>query len=200
MTVENTRKIQAISGEAAEQQQVRSDADLIAACRAGDTDAWEALVMRYRRLIYSIPLQMGLSIDEAADVFQLTWLRLHQRLATLRDPSRARSWLASTAHRLSLDVHAARRPAHEESAISLTLVKDPRPLPEDEILLLEEQQRIRAAIDQLPRRCREMLVLLFYDPNQPSYATVAQQLGIPVGSIGPVRQRCFSRLRTLLAR
>jgi RNA polymerase sigma factor (sigma-70 family) len=198
MTVENTRKIQAVAAAEAELQGARSDEELIAACRAGDAGAWETLVTRYRRLIYSIPLQLGLSTDEAADVFQLTWLRLYQRLATLREPARARSWLASTAHRLSIDIHAARRGANEDSESVLAQVEHPGPLPEDEILLLEEQQRIRAAVDQLPKRCQELLTLLFYDPSQPSYTVVAQRLGIPVGSIGPVRQRCFSRLRALL--
>ena len=44
------------------------DRSLVRACLAGDRQAWESLIRRYERLLYSIPLRCGLSEDDAADV------------------------------------------------------------------------------------------------------------------------------------
>lgn len=177
----------------------RSDEELVRACLAGDQSAWEALIGRYQRLIYSVPLRMGLSLDEAADVFQLTCLRLFQRLDTLREPERIAGWLASTARRLSLDHHARRQPIVAVDEAALTERPHPGLPPDEDVLLLEEEQRIRAAVEQLPPRCRELLQELFYGEGDPSYAEVARRLGLSIGSVGPIRQRCFARLRALLA-
>jgi RNA polymerase sigma factor (sigma-70 family) len=56
---------------------------------------------------------------------------------------------------------------------------------------------LQAALMQLPSRCRRLLEAL-YLRGECSYAEVAEELGIPVGSIGPTRARCLERLRALL--
>lgn len=76
-----------------------SAAQLIAACQAGDDAAWDALVVRYERLVYTIPLRYGLTAAEADDVFQTVWLKLLQHLPTLRQPDRVAAWLVTTARR-----------------------------------------------------------------------------------------------------
>jgi len=48
----------------------RDDRTLVGACLEGDHSAWEALISRYQRLIYSIPIKARLSQDDAADIFQ----------------------------------------------------------------------------------------------------------------------------------
>lgn len=175
----------------------RSDEALVLACRAGDQSAWRELIGRYQRLIYSIPLRYGLSADQADDVFQQTCARLFERLHSLRDPAQVRSWLATTAQRLSVDAVAARRPeTMDEAEIALLPARDTTI--EEDLLLLEAQQQIRAAVDRLPDRCRDLVYLLFYDPERPSYAEVGRRLSLPIGSIGPVRGRCFEKLRQLL--
>src|SRR5436190_2052475 len=58
----------------------RSDAELIEACLGGDGDAWEVLVNRYRRLIYSIPFKWGLQREDANEIFQAVWLDCFQEL------------------------------------------------------------------------------------------------------------------------
>jgi len=174
-----------------------SDEALVLACRAGNQHAWRALLVRYQRLIYSVPLRLGLATEQADDIFQQTCLRLYERLPSLRDPKYVRSWLATTAQRLSLDFLTLRRvesldgtePAPDPSSSS-TL--------EEDLLRLEEQQRIRLAVERLPDRCRKLVHLLFYDPARPSYVEAARRLDVPVGSIGPVRRRCFDKLRKLL--
>src|SRR6185295_19506940 len=71
-----------------------TDEELILACRKGDTHAWECLLHKYERLVFSIALNYGLSRDDAADVVQTTFLGLIQNLDTLRADSRLSAWLA----------------------------------------------------------------------------------------------------------
>lgn len=61
----------------------QNDAQLVAACRAGDAEAWQALVHRYQRLVYSIPRKAGLDDEACADVFQQVFTRLVEHLPRL---------------------------------------------------------------------------------------------------------------------
>lgn len=170
-----------------------SDVELVARCRAGDARAWETIVLRYRRLVYAIPMRTGLAPEEADDVFQNTFARLVERLDTLRDPSRLRAWLVTTARRLSLDA-AMRRRGLAESEEVLGALPDPDPLPPEELARLEEQHLVRCALTELPDRCRELLHLLYYAADEPSYEEIGRRLGLPMGSIGPTRARCLEKL------
>src|SRR5687767_5370682 len=69
------------------------DVELVEACLNGNSHAWEALLVRYQRLIYSIPFRYGLSAYDADDIFQNVSLILLQNLARLRDRERLGSWL-----------------------------------------------------------------------------------------------------------
>jgi len=176
----------------------QSDVDLVAGCRRGDARAWEAVVLRYRRLVYAIPSRCGLPPEEADDVFQSTFSRLFERLETLREPSQLRAWLVTTARRLSLDAAGRRKPVSGSDEI-LGLVPDGAPLPAEEIAQLEERHLVRRAFDLLPARCRELLDLLYYAAEAPSYERVSERLRMPVGSIGPTRARCLEKLGRLFA-
>ena len=68
------------------------DRALVEACLAGDSAAWEALILRYQRLIYSIPIRSGFSPVDAADIFQAVCLKLFQKLSTLRKQEKI-SWV-----------------------------------------------------------------------------------------------------------
>jgi RNA polymerase sigma factor (sigma-70 family) len=68
---------------------------LVAACLAGDSASWDALIARYQGFIYALALRMGLSAPDADDVFQNVCLSLFQHLGELRDANRLSSWLAT---------------------------------------------------------------------------------------------------------
>lgn len=178
-----------------------SDEELIAACRAGAEEAWEVLVGRYERLVYTIPRRFGLSPAEADDVFQSVWVALLKHLDTLRQPERLGAWLVTTARR---ECWERRRGAEFERGENYA----PDSMPEDrwveesspeEILSrFEQHHRLRQALAHLKERCRRLLQLLYYDPARPSYAEIAGLLKIPVGAIGPTRARCLEELRRLV--
>jgi Sigma-70 region 2 len=78
------------------------DHELVQRCRQGEQAAWAVLVRRFQRLVYTVPRTAGLPEEQAADVFQFSFQRLHQNLHRLEDPSRVRAWLVTTAKRETL--------------------------------------------------------------------------------------------------
>lgn len=178
-----------------------SDLQLVFACRRGDQLAWEKLIRRYQRLIYAIPLRAGLDEDQAAEIFQDVFTTLFQKLNDIEEPERLHAWLVTTARRKTWRAISKARPradANIDEAHEAAAIPDDAPLPDEQLLILEEQHRVRIALSLLDQRCRTLLHLLFYLPEPPSYVEIAAALGIPEGSIGPTRARCLAKLLRLL--
>jgi RNA polymerase sigma factor (sigma-70 family) len=181
-----------------------SDKQLLLSCRRGDEAAWEALVNRYQRLMYAIPRRAGLDDDQAAEVFQEVFTTLFQKLNDIDDPDRLHAWLVTTAKRktwrlisktrLDGQIHEAENGVNEE----LTQIPDAAPLPDQTLLKLEEQHRVRTALGGLEERCRKLLTILFYQSETPSYSQIANSMGVSEGSIGPTRARCLEKMLRLL--
>ena len=175
-------------------------------CRAGDAQAWTALVQRYQRLVYAVARRAGCDEHAAADVFQTVFTRLVEHLPRIRQPENLQAWLVTTAKREALRERRGMArtvsmtqhdddggPAFEET------VADDSPLAEAALDLLQQLDLVRHGIDQLDARCRELLLLLFRDEDERvAYEEVARRLSIPVGSIGPTRARCLAKLRQLV--
>lgn len=178
-----------------------TDEELIAACILGDDFAWDALVERYQRLVYTVPARYGLTQAEIDDVFQSVWLSLLKNLKNLREPDRVSAWLVTTARR---ECWERRRGSDYERTVSTDLdivlsdKEDDEMPPEDVVAQYREHQRLREAMGQLGQRCQKLLWMLYYDATIPSYADVAERLDTPIGSIGPMRARCLKKLRGLL--
>jgi len=173
-------------------------AQLVRCAAAGDRRAWERLVDQYARLIWSITGDFKLAESDAADVAQTTWLRLLEHIDRIQYPDRVGSWLAATARNECLRSIAARKRvvlAHDDDV--LTGVVAPQPEVDERILADESAQVVRDALSRLPWRWQRLLELLMADPPT-SYAEISDQLGVPVGSIGPTRGRCLAQLRLLL--
>ncbi len=176
---------------------LQTDHDLIAACRAGHAHAWERLLDKYERLVFSISLNYGLTTDDAADVTQITFTILMQNLDTLPDGIRLAPWLSTVAKRHTWRLLARNR----REAVS----------PEED---LAQNERLGGMIDysdrwelaewlnyglsMLDERCRQLLLALYFDAEQPSYAQVADHMKMPVGSIGPTRARCLEQMKESL--
>lgn len=164
----------------------------------GDLYAWNRLVDQYSRLIWSITVGFKLAESDAADVVQTTWMRLIEHIDRIEQPARVGSWLASTARNECLRHVAARK--------RIVLVRedgefdgaDQNGPDVDEALLVSERVRdVRQAMSHLPPQWRRLMEMLMADPPV-SYAEISDQLGVPIGSIGPTRGRCLAKLRVLL--
>jgi RNA polymerase sigma factor (sigma-70 family) len=158
--------------------------------------AWEVLVDRFSGLVASMARRCRLSDADVAEVCQTTWLRLVENLDRIEQPERIGAWLATTSRRESLRI-ATRKAVVFSSTEEMDPV-DTQSDPPDAALLREEQVwAIRVASEQLSPRCRRLLGLLMGDDDLP-YKDIAEQLNMPIGSIGPTRGRCLEQLRQIL--
>ncbi len=173
-------------------------ARLVRRAAEGDRWAWERLVDQYARLIWAMTRDFKLAESDAADVAQVTWLRLLEHIDRLEHPARVGSWLAATARHECLRTVAARKKimlVPDDAA--LTDIAAHQPEADERLLADERAQDVREAVSSLPWQWQRLLQLLMADPPT-SYAEISDQLGLPVGSIGPTRGRCLAKLRVLL--
>jgi RNA polymerase sigma factor (sigma-70 family) len=180
-----------------------SDSDLLTRCLAEDAAAWETLVRRYQRLVASVTFKFGLSQEDAADVLQAVFLTLFQQLATLRQQTKLNSWIITVAVRECWKMRERRGKTDSLDAPEWNPANEPADEAhlrlDADILKLQRQHLIRQSIKTLPKRCRELLKLLFYTDTPLSYAELSRQMGIPTASIGPTRVRCLDKLKDNLA-
>ncbi len=173
-----------------------TDADLASACAAGSEEAWAEFVHRFGRLVYAAARRRGLSDANAEEVLQTTMETAWTHIGQLRDPAAIRSWLLTTAMRecWRLGRKAARRPRSVEG------IGEPEAQDDDDLRRWERQDVVRTALETLGDPCRSLLVAVFKRTEGEGYADVARRLGVPVGSIGPTRGRCFRKLEVILDR
>jgi len=173
--------------------------ELVRRAARGDRTAWERLVDQFSRLLWAMTRDFKLSESDAADVVQATWLRLLEHIDRIEYPERIGSWLATTArHECLRHLAAGKRVMvvqDDHDAFSEAVSHQPDV---DERLLAEERaQAVREALSTLPSRSQRLLEMLMADPPI-SYTEISDQLGVPIGSIGPTRGRCLERLRLVL--
>lgn len=178
------------------------DARLVERCLAGDRRAWDALVTRHQRLVYSVARSWRLSDEDLGDVFQEVFAALVRGLPRLRDPKSLVRWLSSTTDRLAR-TRALRQRREQALSVQDETVFDRLPDPSEpvgaDLEVLERQATVRLALAGVPERCRRLILALYFEDPTPAYADLASRLGVPIGSLGPTRARCMERLRELLA-
>jgi RNA polymerase sigma factor (sigma-70 family) len=184
-------------GETPEQEPLPA---LVAAAAAGDDQAWDTLVHRFTRLLWAICRGYRLNPMDAADVVQVTWLRLMEHLSRIDDPNRLAGWLATTCRReCQAALRRSRRlePVGEDAYLDrLTAATDG---PEVPMMVAARDQELWRAFARLTERCQRVLrVLVVEVEDRPSYRAAAEVLDMPVGALGPTRGRCLEQLRRLL--
>lgn len=174
---------------------------LVAAAASGEDRAWDELVRRYTPLVLSVIRSYGMSRADAADVNQTVWLRLVEHLGRLREPMALAGWLATTTRRECYRLlRAGRRTqpfdpyddsvgAHFDASMLVDTAS-----PDEQLLRAERYQALREGFGQLSARCQRLLSLLVGEPPA-SYRQIGEEMGMPVGSIGPTQARCLQKLR-----
>jgi RNA polymerase sigma factor (sigma-70 family) len=137
----------------------QTHAALVEACARGDERAWEALVRRSQRLVYTVPRRAGLDEDAAAEVFQRVFTTLFEYLDRVDRPERLSAWLVTVARRETWRVVrrdlSGRVPLDELSAD----IPDDAPPALDVVVRMEEQHALWTALAGLQPRCREVALI-----------------------------------------
>ncbi len=171
-------------------------AALIHACIEHREGSWEEFLRRYADLIYSTILKVRLCRADQEDAFQVTVAAIHKDLCRLRKPESIAPWVIGIAYRQALNCVRARVRSREEAtdAVPASVPFEGTP-PDEERIELERVQQVREAMEAIPERCRTLLRLLYFEEPQPGYIEIGRAVGLPIGSIGPTRARCFEKLR-----
>lgn len=167
------------------------------AWRGGDHEALDELVRLLSPILWQVVRATGLDRATSEDVIQNTWLALVDNAASIESPLAVSGWLCTTARR---DAWKASKRVRRELATDADVLGSALPVvdgPEDEIVLAEDQARLRRSLGRISERCQTLLRMLAAGPR-PEYAEVSDALDMPVGSIGPTRARCLEKLRAEL--
>lgn len=177
-----------------ERTTARTDEQLIKGCLDGNSEAWSALIDKYKNLIYSVPIRLGMYQD-AGDILQAVCVDLLSNLPQLREHRALPKWLMKTCYHQCLRWQRAASRHTELDPEDAENAQDNAALPEEMLLQLEEEQALRDAITQMPARCGRMIHMLFFESPVRPYAEIASELDLATGSIGFIRGRCLARLR-----
>src|SRR5262245_28230211 len=175
-----------------------SNTRLVAECLNGNEQGWQALVDRYKNLIYSIILKYSAPPQEAADLFQAVCLDLFNELSRIRDADAIPAWLIRVTNNKCYHWKRRQRGSPEEWDDRMHEVEGDSPLTAEMLVDVERQQMVRDAIGELSPRCREMVSMLFFEHPPRPYTEVANRLSLARGSIGFIRGRCLRRLKKIL--
>jgi RNA polymerase sigma factor (sigma-70 family) len=182
---------------------------LVAGAIDGDSDAWSALVTRLERVVWKSVNMMTFDHEARDDAFAATWLRLAERLDTIREPEKLPGWLATTAcNEVRQIIRQRSRQQTMQGAEWATYSGGVGDLLDtlagDEgdhsrgMQLDESRRDVRAAFGRLDAQCREIItVLVLADPPVP-YEQASERLGRPIGSLGPSRRRGLQKMKSLL--
>jgi RNA polymerase sigma factor (sigma-70 family) len=169
--------------------------ELLARASRGDQAAWNALVETFGQMVWSIARSFRLDDATAKDVTQTVWLKLVENCDRIKDPERLPGWLATTCRREALKIARLRqRSIPTEFEYDL---EDPSPALEAMLVEDEEVREVVTAFASLGRDCQQLLRLLATDPPL-SYEEISEITGRPVGSLGPTRARCITRLKSAM--
>ena len=179
--------------------EVGEDEWLVQGCIQGDQQAWEALIDKYKRLIFSIPIKYGASSADAADVFQAVCIEVLNSLPQLKNVQSLRSWLITVTIRQAYRWKKKQIYHVELDAMEPDVAEGLASIPPVETMeQLEQEQIVREVVAKLAPRHRELVQLLFFEQPPLPYAEVARRMGLATGSIGFIRGRCLDKLRKAL--
>ena len=185
------------SGDAVEVTRWERAAALFERWRDGETRAMDEMVRLMTPVLWHVVRSYGLDQALAQDVVQTTWLTLVRRHETITEPKAVSGWLTTCARREAWRVGKLQRRADPTESEYLEPHLPTHESAEHTAAQSDEDRRLWAAVGQLNDRCQRLLRIVAFE-ERPDYARIAKDLGMPVGSIGPTRQRCLGKLRSVL--
>lgn len=179
-----------------------TDEELFASYRRGDRASFSILLERYQRELFHFLVRFLGDRASAEDIFQETFLQVHQSAHQFDPQRRFRPWLFTIAANKARDLirSQSRRPTNplqasihrddDEGGEFIDLIQSAQALPDEPMQIKETQQQVHRIVMQMPDNLREILLLSYF--HQFPYKQIGQMLGIPLGTVK-------SRLHTAVA-
>ena len=171
----------------------RTDEQLLAEYRGGDRASFESLVRRYQRELFHFLVRFLGDRAAAEDVFQETFLQVHQSAEQFDPTRRFRPWLFTIAANKARDLirSQARRPTNplqasisrgdDDSGEFIDLMQAASEMPGEPMEREELQHLVQRTVMGMPEHLREILLLSYF--HQFPYKQISDILGIPLGTV-----------------
>jgi len=181
------------------------DAATVGRCLEGDQQAYQELVRRYRRAVYSIAYRMVGNREDARDLAQEVFIRAFRSLHCYDSSRPFSSWIFKITSNLCIDYYRKKKLATvsihdtyegEDSRPRIELI-DGRPLPDEVFAGKFRGQQLDVLLRSLPPRYR--VVILLRHKADLSYEEISEELGIPLGTVKARLHRAHRLLRTKLS-
>lgn len=140
---------------------IASDIEIVNQCLAGDVNAFEALIERYKRAVYNTAYRMMGNREEAEDVSQEAFIRMYNSLSRYNPEYKFITWALKITTNLCLD-NLRKRKAETVPIDEWFEIKDEKDTPEEEYIRKESQRLVQDAIMKLPDKYREFLILFHH--------------------------------------
>jgi RNA polymerase sigma-70 factor, ECF subfamily len=180
------------------------DLSLVEACRAGQTEAFGALVQRYQERLYQVLLHLCRSPEDAKDILQDTFLRAYEKLEQFHGDSSFYTWVYRIGVNLALSGHRRRRARPPVRRIGDDAI-DRRADTADEsadadptypLERAEREQIVEAALNELGPEHRAVVILKDFDGRR--YEEIGAILNVPIGTVRSRLHRARCELRDRL--
>ncbi len=166
----------------------------IEACKRGEREAFDQLVVRYQRGVYRLCYRYVNNHEDANDITQEVFLRAWRAIGRFRGRSAFSTWLYRIGVNACLNFRAARRPPAQELPDT---VADPGVGAAERVENDEQARRVREAVGRLPEKQRATLILKIY--HELTHQEVAQILGSTVGTVKANLFHALGNMRKLVA-
>jgi RNA polymerase sigma-70 factor (ECF subfamily) len=167
-----------------------SDAELVRRARLGETAALDELVQRHFKPVYNLAYRLAGNHDDASDIAQEAFLRVHHALPNFRGEANFTTWLYRIVYNVFLDERKKQKVrAHtsleedvelEDSSVARQ-IQDPSPGPDFMVIRGERAEIVQQAVLSLPRNQRLMLGLYHFQGR--SYEEIAAIMDLPIGTV-----------------
>ena len=170
-----------------------AEREAIEACRRGEREAFDRLVLRYQRDVYRLCYRYVNSHEDANDLAQEVFLKAWRGIGRFRGDSSFSTWLYRIAVNACLNFRALKRPQTQELPEALV---DPVPGVAARVERDDEARRVRAAVGRLPEKQRATLILKLYHDR--THEEIARAMGTSVGTAKANLFHALANLRKTL--
>src|SRR5437870_64 len=180
-------------------------ADLIARCRGGEADAWDALFDKYYPVAARFVFQLSADFnhEDTEEICQETFLAVVRNLASFQGRSSFQTWLLRVAANKAMDFRGkSRAEKRGGSMVHFSLdgarergeIDPPSRTPGPDALLANAEtfRLVRQSLDQLDDPCREIIELRYY--GELSYSEIATELRLNPKTVSSRLSKCLDRL------
>ena len=153
-----------------------------------DKNVIEQLIHQYHGDVYRYGFRLSGNAADADDLAQQVFLAAHQKIGQLREIERARGWLLAITRNQFLKMYRRRRPV-DSSSLELDVNQVPDDIRKEEF----DQERLQAALDEMPEPYRTVLFMFYFEDL--SYQEIADTMQVAIGTVMSRLSRAKGQLR-----